>query len=200
MDCFTFRVNIKTKSKDDDATLCIDAPYLLGDGPNLPDCFEDKIPVIENETADNPDNKRTELTENIQETQPHNVWASTKQKHHVGDEQCTKPTENTKETRSCDVEASIVNQNNQETCTGSTQTNAKSAIVKPSKQLLNEYYAKLHIKADKINYTTIKHDKMVKFASVFTCPNSGEIFMGGRVKNVEYTEEDGLLWFGKCFS
>ena len=209
MDCFIFRINIQTKSKKDDATLCIDAPYLLGDGPNLPNWFKDKMSVIKNETVDNvtrlvPENKRTELTENMKENQLHDS-KSTSTKH-VGDEQCTKITEYMKQTRSCNFETSITDQNNQGNreahsaiCMGSSQTNAKPTIKKPPKQLLNEYYAKLHIKAEKLNYTTIKHEEVIKFTSLFTCPSSGETFMGGRLKDVEYSEEDGLFWYGKWF-
>lgn len=79
------------------------------------------------------------------------------------------------------------------------QSKTKPVVVKSPKQLLNEYYAKLHIKTDKENYTTIKHDKVqvVKFASAFTCPKTGEHFMGGKLKDCLYSEENGVVWYGK---
>ena len=90
-------------------------------------------------------------------------------------------------------------QTSQATSITSTTTEATSSkvIIKPPKQLLNEYYAKLQIKSTKDQYTTVKHDKVVKFASVFTCPTTSETFMGGRMKGVEYLEENGIVWYGK---
>ena len=79
----------------------------------------------------------------------------------------------------------------------STRPTKLKAIIKPPKQLLNEYYAKLQIKSIKDHYTTIVHDKVVKFASAFTCPSTGETFIGGRVKSAEYIEEIGVVWYRK---
>ncbi|KAL3781907.1 hypothetical protein HJC23_004092 [Cyclotella cryptica] len=83
------------------------------------------------------------------------------------------------------------------------QTPIANASTSP-KQLLNERYSKLfnlsssQLKCLKTNfYTTCKHESMVKFAAIFTCPVSGEHFTCGKLKNnSEFIEdEEGLVWY-----
>ena len=70
---------------------------------------------------------------------------------------------------------------------------------KSPKMLLNEHYAKQQIKSVKNQYTTIQHDKMVKFLSVFICPVTGERFMCSRLKGADFLEENGVVWYGELF-
>ena len=83
--------------------------------------------------------------------------------------------------------------------TTSIQTSKpKSALVKTPKQLLNEFYTKLKVKSStKDQYTTVKHDKIVRFTSVFTCQITWERFMSGRLKGMDFLEEDGAVWYSK---
>ena len=70
---------------------------------------------------------------------------------------------------------------------------------KSPKMLLNEHYARQQIKSVKNQYTTIQHDKMVKFLSVFICPVTGERFMSGRLKGADFLQENGVVWYGELF-
>lgn len=81
-----------------------------------------------------------------------------------------------------------------------SQSKPPSTTSKPPKQLLNEHYSKLQIKSVKNQYTTIQHEKVVKFATAFTCPETGEHFVGGRLKGGEFLEEGGVVWFGELVS
>jgi hypothetical protein len=100
--------------------------------------------------------------------------------------------------------------------TATTKATPISNISTSPKQLLNERYSKIfnlsssQLKFLKANYyTTCKHDSMVKFAAIFTCPVSGEHFICGKLKNsAEFIEdEEGLVWYCefvlclvRCFS
>lgn len=81
--------------------------------------------------------------------------------------------------------------------TSDVHVKPKEKQTKSPIMLLNEYYAKLHVKTDRSNYNTIQHGNIVKFTSVFTSPSTGERFMSGRLKEKECFEEDGVVWYGK---
>jgi hypothetical protein len=167
-------VNIQNKSSGDDAPYCLDAPYLKDQGPIFPKVLMDKLPAVQITDLDvavaKVDERRCSSVQN-QQSSVENASAC----------------------------------NETKAAAASTSQNVPAVKASPSKQpkspkqLLNEHYAKLHIKVDEGNYTTIKLDKVqvVKFASVFTCPQSGEHFAGGRLKNELYSNKDGVTWYGK---
>ena len=83
--------------------------------------------------------------------------------------------------------------------TTSVEPNKPKLFMKKSpKQLLNEYYNKLKVSpSTKSQYTTVKHDKVARFSSAFTCHITGENFMSGRMKDIEFLEENGAAWYSK---
>jgi hypothetical protein len=192
LDCFAFRVNMQNKSIQDDAPLCLDAPYLANSGPRVPDCFQGKLPVTtvvaDQNSGDVAVAKNKVNANHTEESELHSKLNP------------PTPNPNTIAVKVDDSSKTSQSQTNTDTNSTGKPKAAKSnetKVIKSPKQLLNEYYAKLHIKTDKDNYTTIKHDKVqvVKFASTFTCPKTDEKFAGGRLKDTIYSEEDGVVWY-----
>ena len=182
-----FRNNLQNQFNQIDFPLCIDSPYVKGAGPCLADCFDGIIlPTVSHSIEENQSNDMSVEQQSIDGNEKLIVLTDLEQ----GDVKST--TTNTVSTEPSQIEVMKSVQEDSRTT---------PAVVKSPKQLLNEYYAKLHIKSDKGNYTTIKHDKVqiVKFACAFTCPKTGELFLGGKLKDCLYSEEDGVIWYGERY-
>ena len=186
MDCFTFRANTQHKSSAVDAPLCLDALYLKDQGPEMPKGLIDELPAVEVKQCEAPAVKLVKREESTEKN-----------------ESLERKVDNASIASANNLSKNVILDSTREKKTAAPAINSAAASIpkqpKSPKQLLNEHYAKLHLKIDKINYTTVKHDKVqvVKFATVFTCPQSGESFVGGRLRNEMYSNEDGVVWYGE---